>query len=311
MARKDVRTPRRRMTMAKSDAMLNHARRSMVSRPMILVEDLGAPRMKLFTPDDQRKLNVDERYQRVRVTAMVNELIHVLKAGGKIADPISVAERLDGTWWIVDGQQRHWAASECNVDLQGAIYKVASFDQERTLFLALNRKATVKPNTICRAWTGPAGEMLRAVVGEGGPLEGRVSVRWASEGIMESLTFVRSALAATTGIVGSKGAERVLTRLDGELKQRSGARQVVEAFARLVAETFADCHPRDSRPPALAVFALGLVAYDRWKNGVTKMPPAGNLHRLRGIKWRNVAPTSAERFMPLFIEEINKRWPRT
>ena len=42
-----------------------------------------------FTEADMKDVNVDERYQRTRVTATVNKLIHVLKSNGVIPDPIA------------------------------------------------------------------------------------------------------------------------------------------------------------------------------------------------------------------------------
>ena len=154
-------TPRRRR-IKDSEAIrkVNLDRR--IRQPIILKsEDLDlASRIRVFNPPNYGHMNVDERYQRTRVTPVVNELTHVLKGGGVVPDPIHVAERPDGTLWILDGQQRYWAHSDCHLPLRAYVHSVATLEQEKAMFLILNNRMKVRGDVTVKSWPGISGPLI-------------------------------------------------------------------------------------------------------------------------------------------------------
>jgi len=132
------------------------------TRAILVAEGIGLPEVGVLNPSDFPKINVDQvTYQRHR-TNEVNELIHVLRNGGKFPQPIAVAVRPDGSWYLVDGLQRFSAAVECDEPLPMLLYKSTGARAEAVLFQILNRHVALQRDTTVKAWQGPGAEMIRA-----------------------------------------------------------------------------------------------------------------------------------------------------
>lgn len=256
-----------------------------------------------------KKLNVDEHYQRVRIGGEVNDLIHVLKAGGQIVQPIDVAERSDGTWWIVDGQQRFWAHSECQMPIRASIHQVESIESETNLFYALNTQIKISARTIAKGWPGIAGNFLRQLnETPTSPLFGQIDMKNNRNLPLDATNIVRALLAVTAGI-SPKGnmLTRVLPRLDETLKV-TGMRAWAEAFVQLVAGAFdLEQSAGRARVRLVVMLALANVAHRHYVAAGRPIFPK-TCAPFRRMNWRNVAPTNSLIFLPQVEDAIERRW---
>ena len=297
----------RKRTLVESDAIREVARRRSVGQPLIIVTEEGVrfEGVRTVNQGSFKRIGIEERYQRVKLTAFVNELIHVLKAGGKVLDPVSVAVRPDDTWWLVDGQQRFYAHLECDLPMLAAFYRVADFEAERTLFIALNRKVSVNAATMVKAWAGPSAAAVREAHDKpGGPLEGRVNFGRHAGRTFDASIVIKGMLGASAGLFGNGAIERLLTRTDAAMQTNQAAAERAEAFLRLIAQVFPGPRAR-----VLPIIALGMVAYRRWTaGGHPTMPDGMALRRLRQTNWDAIAQVHARRFFPVFEQWIEARW---
>ena len=280
--------------------------------PIVLDEDvLSTGKLRVFLPTELTKLNVDERYQRVRIKVEVNELIHVLTSGGTIPDPISVAQRPDGSLWIVDGQQRFWAHSEAKKPLTAMIYAVSNFEAEQRLFLVLNQRRQVGSNYIAKSWPGETGDLLRKFNDlPQSALHNRINFAAAGSGRPFSATILVRALAILLGDTESAGhgnIQSVLKKVDHYIT-RPGARTRAELFLELCPRAIT-VQPQ-STARVLAIKALATVARRRWAGGIVP-PPAKTLTRLSRVDWSKIAGGShAEAFLVNNVAAIEQRWPK-
>ena len=280
-----------------------------IERP-IAITGIGDGKLVLLQPKDFKKLGVDERYQRVRVGSQINNLIHVIRSGGAIPDPVTIARRPDDSLWIVDGQQRFWAHSETDTPMRAMIYDVPDFETERLFFIALNQQAKINPNHTVRAWDGEGAEFIRAMSDKPGtPLAGRIhfsagAPRPLAAGILaRALCRLLADKANDTG--AHKDMKRVLAHLDAFIK-RPGARDRAYAYCVLLAGVFLENNPQElvRRLPAEAFAA---VAWEKWQNGIV-MPTPGSMGLFKRANWAGMAPGHAVQFLPVFENEVRKRW---
>lgn len=280
----------------------NADRRKLV--PLIL-PDLGVGQLVTLSVADLRKLNVDDRYQRIRITTMVSRLMHVIQNGGIIADPITVVRRADGSLWIVDGQQRWWAHIELERPLRALIFDVKDFEQERRLFLVMNTKVNVNADTIVKAWPGPTGQLLRALDVEGSAYFGHINWGYANgrpygAGILARAVLAAAANMAHAGVIGD-----ILMRADVALAESAAAARAA-GLLKLIPLVWQP-HPR-ARVRLLSALALAHVAFERWGAGVT-FPPPRVYRALERVKWDSKVPSYAAQYLPVLETIIRKRWP--
>ena len=274
-------------------------------------------------PVDQLKsIGIDERYQRMRITNKVNSLIVVIKSGGLIPDPVSLVERPDGTLWIVNGQQRYWAHYDTDSPMRARIYAIdpeysaLALDIERRLFSALNNSRAQTTGTTIKAHAGLSAEILRqlnedpnSTIYQRVLFESRGGTR---KNELSAASLIRGMLLSAAGARPSGSLmERVLPRADLEMA-KPDARCRVDAYLRLVGLVFPPLDDGRGLAPALAIRALGSICYQKWKTislrGAAPLPDHRVVNRLRRIKWKRIAESVAERFMPLYEDAILKIW---
>jgi ParB-like nuclease domain len=287
---------------------LSHLNRR--GRKPIVLDALKSYRATL-PPSRFKHLNIDEAYQRVRITGWVNDLIHTIKAGGTIPAPISIAERPDGALYIVDGQQRFWAASECETSLEATIYKVPDprtddYATEKKLFYILNRNRALSAIKRVGAWAGQVTTIIRRVV-EAGGYPHPVDMNSPGATTYSAPNLVRGVVAVLAPAASNAfgGIDAVL-RYSETLLATKDAQQRAQMFLLLVPRVFP--HPAQAR--MLAVIALGRVAFQRWADGVTEVDPT-TINRMRRMNVLTYAPTWSVKFLPLVEGAFAQRWPAT
>ena len=296
----------RRQTLSESPHVLAAARGRRSWQPVVL-ERMGRPEYRVLSVEEMAGLRVDERYQRVRVSSMVNDLIHVLSEGGAVLDPITVAQRPDDQRFILDGQQRFWAHSELKRPLPALVYRVPGGDEgleiERKAFHVLNQKAAVSGDHHVKAWHGPVGDLVRRWESKpDSPLYCRINFSSATRRSFPAGVLLRCLVAAMGGR-SLGGILRLLPIADG-LLAKPGHPARVEAVARTLAAIF----PADVRMSYVAAMAIGEIAEQRWERATPAPPNEASTRALRRINWLTVAPTSSAKFLPLVRAEIDKRW---
>lgn len=297
-------TVKRKLLTSRPSAEIGGRRR--LTTPVILTE-LGQGKLVTFPASDLKgdRLQIDYSYQRQEITLKVNELIHVLQAGGVVPDPIIVAERPNGQLFIVDGQQRYWAHWHAEKPLHGIIYKIASIPTEARLYHVLNNRTSLTADAKVKAWQGPAAALLRQMgqshpafkeqinFGQGG---GR-NRRYSAAGLIKAMLIV-----SNSGLRYQGRIDVMLPRLDMALKQ-SGAPDRVRTLLGLYGSVFVE----SKKVPALALYAVAKVAGKRWVD--TVMIPSETIQgRIARMDWPTLAPGMADRFLPVLEEEVAKRW---
>lgn len=292
-------------TLASSNATLAAGAAKRTARPLLVEStETSDGKLVIFQPHELKKLNVDERYQRIRIGREVNSLIHVLKDGGVIPDPISVAKRPDGTLWILDGQQRFWAHYECERPLQAMVYDVADIRTEMNLFQILNARIKLSGDTLVKSWTGPIGDLIRewCISRPGSPFFAQTNFGQNSQFPYSAGLLARGILASAAGVLSVGAIQNVLARGDFALREAE-ARARADAYMRLVPLVF----PATMRMKFLPAIAIGRVAYARWSVDTT-FPSPTIYEKLKKINWDAVAPTHSARYCKLLEDEILKRW---
>lgn len=297
-------TPRRRLAQSPAVAASAAARRK---GGVLIVTGVSSPTYQVLMPAQLSRLNVDETYQRVRIKSEVNALIHVLRNGGDVPDPITVARRGDGKLYIVDGQQRFWAHSETGTPLKALIYDVTDIEAEKNLYIAANQKVKLGTNYIVKAWAGIGAEILRKLAEvPGSEIEGMVDFGLDKRRPLSATTAIRAMTIVATGNIttGHGNIQTVLARLDHELEHSTVARDRADALLRLAMRVFSS----RERIANLPIQALAIVAHRRW-NGRAKHVPDGVVRRLGRIDWLRAAGGSyAGRFMPVLEAVVERAW---
>jgi hypothetical protein len=259
---------------------------------------------------DLMELRVDTSYQRDEVTQEVNDLIVVLKRGGVIPDPISVAERRYGDHgrYIVDGQQRWWAHVDCGVPIHAVLYEVQTYDDEVRLFHALNTQTRVTPETRLRSLPGAAGDTIRRLNTEG-PLKGHVKFTAGSNSIVGAMILLRSLTALISNTKGIGGVDRVAPTFDRYYKMAPKiAGRMIDQYAELAARIFVEPRKRMRSVPGVALARIGYAA---WTADPANMPMPSDrqVRRLQALDWDGLTPSSAAKWQPTVIAAIQEIWP--
>lgn len=297
----------RHRRLSESDAVLKMHLDRRTKKPITL-DQLKTYRATI-APQRFKQLNVDETYQRVRIAHWVNDLIHTIKAGGWVPDPIALAERPDGSLWIVDGQQRYWAASECGVPLEAIIYKVPdpktdNYVTERKLFYVLSRTYGLTTVNRVATWAGRVTELLHQVDESDAYTTHHIGFKHGGGTVYNPSVIVCGIVTLLSSAVARGSLDSVLRRSE-TLLETVAARQRATAFIALIPRVWP--HPPDAR--RLAVLGLARVARLRWADRITDVTPtvASRVGRVNVSLLTN--GSISLRFLPLVEGAYAKRWP--
>ena len=276
-------------------------------RSLLVLTDLGKPEFKVFSVRELDRLNVDELYQRIKITPWVNTLAAILLAGGEIPGVAVIARRPNGSLWIVDGQQRFWACSEAKQPLKCLVYDVpdeADRTTERKMFEALNATVLVKAEHIVKASASKTAQLIReANDEESSAMLGRVYFRGNGTG------FSASVLArGISTLLGGQIKTRInvaLSSADYYLEQ-PGSKGRVLAYLELCGKVCKE----GRRQTLLEAIALAKVARERW-NGRIDLPSEKEITGLARINFESLCPGHALKWLPLATAAIQERWPQT
>lgn len=283
--------------------------KSMESRrgtPLIVPDTVKVFGMHRLSVAESEDLRIDTRYQRDEVTNEVNDLIVVLKKGGVIPDPISVAERKygDRKRYIVDGQQRWWAHVDTGTPIQAIIYHVNSFEDEVALFHALNTVTRVTPETRLRSLPGPAGEALRKLNEQQGSALYQKITFTPGGGQFGAMIVLRGMTALLSNTKTNGGLDRVAPVFDRYYRMNPKvAEKMVEYYTTLIGLVF-----EDQRLNSVAAVALGRMAYAAFLHG-GELPSGQQLRRLKSLKWEGLSPTHAMKWLPTVVAAVQDIWP--
>lgn len=272
----------------------------------LVVTGVGKPRPLWIQPKDFGKLHVDESaYQRSKITAEVNDMIHALRAGGTIPDPLTVAERPNGTWWVADGFQRLLAHMETQTPLLAMIYPVESLEAEKMLFIAMQEHRRVGAEYMVHAWPGEMADLLRKQ--DSSPDAqllnkvnfGRHGNRWSAS------TLIRCGLIAVNGGVEWPALgemKKVLARSDMVMRQSGADKRALGIWSMLTAIFDS---PKVTTSYVCVSFAM--VAGERWKDHVV-MPSASSYNRFRRRNWSQVVIAQHAKYRGVLVSAIDKAW---
>lgn len=298
----------RRRKMTDSPALLSQAL-AMKKGDVLILKGVGQPRYQTLSLKEMEKLGVDESYQRVRITDQVNMLTHVLLQGGDIPDPVSIAERKDGSWWIVDGQQRFWAYLEAAKPMKSAIYSVADMEAERGLFVALNNTRMVRSEFIVGAWPGPSGSILRkADESPFHPFYQKLSFGRGRSGSARSSIVVKALQTVLLGTSSFAKIQLTLAQVDKALEKPEG-KAAADAFLLLLGY----CHEYNGNGHLLLLQALAIakVARERWeKRGRPYVTDQTIIKHVGRIDYMAITMGAhALKWLPNVVEKVREQWP--
>lgn len=302
--------PARRQRLMQSPKVLAQARAAR-KREGLIIEGLKPGTLRTFEPKDlTRLLNIDESYQRLRISGHVNDLIHVLTKGGCIPDPITVAKRPDGSLWIVDGQQRYWAHVDTGTALKAIVYDVESVEQEKQMFLALDRHRKVGAGYFVKAWNGECAKLIVNAAGEeDSPFFGRVDLGGNTQRPFAATTMLRGMLAAMNGQVARGQVQAILERSDVSWAQDEGAPQRARRYLELIAAVFVYGTQTPIRLMPIVAIAFGRVAHEYWQGQESyRLPDAKVVMALRKVNWLRLTPTASTEYLILVEQRIRAIW---
>lgn len=295
----------RKRRIADSEAIREAATKKRLAQPIVL-DRLGKGSYEVLPVRDLDGLQIDERYQRCRVTDWVNTLTHVLLSGGNIPAPGVLSQRPDGSRWIVDGQQRYWASIEAKKPMPFIVYKLGPdfLEIEQKLFAVLNDHRAVKSDFQVRAWTGEIGEIVRKFEEvEDSPLHRKINLGNTTGRPVYASTLVKCAVWCLNGH-GSGNIQNWMSTADALLK-RPGAKVKVEALFTLLANVLVIGSSGRMYHHVARGFAL--AAHDLWSEKV-ESPGARSLNALRRTNWERMVPSAESKYVPVLVSEIKKRW---
>lgn len=300
---------RQRRKLTESPAIFDGYMAARLRKQVLVTGVQIAATTTVIPPDEFGRLRIDESYQRAKITNKVNDLITVIRQGGQIPDPVDVSERPDGSWYIVDGQQRFWAHFECSVQLKAHIHRVADLAAEKRLFIALNSRQGLSPKNIIKSWTGPTGELLhRLNESDKSPLKGLIDFSGNAAKPIDASSLVKAFLILLTGVKhGGDTATRLLPRTDTAL-QVAGATAWVEAFVQLVCAVFGpSTGSGGAKVRVLPMVALASVAHEKYCDAGRPIFPRST-SRLRQVNWNNAVPSHATKYQGMLEDRIKRLW---
>lgn len=299
----------KRRKISESEALFASAEAQRLRKPVLVTGVKVASVVTVIQPSDFSRIGIDNRYQRQRITTQVNGLVTVLMSGGQIPDPVDIAERPDGSWWLIDGQQRFLAHSETRKPLKAHIHMVDNIDSEIMLFFALNSRYKLTPRNVLRGWPGPTGDLIRRLnTSEKSPLKGMIDLGDNSKLPIDGASLAKAILMVLTGVWPSGDtATGMLPRTDAALRV-PGASVWAEAYVHLLSAVFGPSTGRGGyRVRVLPMMALAEVAHEKYVQAGRPIFPSSTA-RLRQVNWNTVVPTHALKYLHIIEDRIKKLW---
>ncbi len=270
-------------------------------------DELGSYRKVTISVSGLESLQIDKRYQRGEVRPWVYALARTLEDGGQQLDPIVVAERADGSRWIVDGQQRWKAHRMAGIPIEARVYRISSFDVERKLFLDLNHRRALPATNKVMAWPGCGSQLIEWLnTSDESALKGDIATVPGVKAKCPASTVAKWMLTLLTGSAPSK-TEDVMSLLNEAIEtNKPHALKRAEMIAVIIANVF-----RESHIPALAPRAIALSCRQHW-NGITPtvafpMPNKRQIGRLRRYNWTEYGNSNSR--LPILVLATQKMWP--
>ncbi len=289
--------------LANSEAVQQRAVKSRTYE-LIMVK-IGDPgRLVTIPAAELCKLKVDERYQRWEIRSLVNTIIHVLLNGGTVPALPVIAERPNGDWYIVDGQQRYWAYYQCKLPMRVMLYKIPDWTTEAELFHVLNTNVDIRPEVTVKGWVGPAGDLIRGLNKPDSPYYNHINFGQSSSAVYSATILAKALLAVVTGAARGE-IKQAMGRADTALNSAEARARAV-MFFKLFALVF---QPNGARVKYLPAVALARVAYRRWEHGSPSLPEPRVYTGISKINWTAKAPTFAHQFLDLLEKAIERKWP--
>ena len=282
------------------------------TRSALVVEGISAPEVRFIQPDEFGLLEIDPFYQRVNITGLINDIIHVLKAGGRVYDPVTLCKR-DGeeTMYIVDGQQRFWAHEACGLPLPAMIYHSTGRVAEALLYQAMNTRRALTANNMVKSHQGPGAELLRQVAqDEHHLLFNKVHFGEKGKRPYQAYQLIRGMLSVSRDVLPTGAVHDVCARLDHAISNDAMAATRCAAYLRMVPRTFPPAIP----PKMLAVVALARVAERRWRgkkvtDHINLLPAQAVMERIRKLNWSQLILSVSMTHVSVVVEAIEKKWP--
>ena len=267
----------------------------------VIVDGIGKGSLITVTPSMFKLLDVDPSYQRGKTT-MVNEIIRVLQAGGKVFDPVTLCERRGSDkLWIVDGYQRVCAFQEMHLPFEAMVHKSDSAECEHDFFIALNSRKAVHANVVVKAWNGPSGALLRKVnEAIEHPLYERLNFSQGSNVSRIGASIIARSLLILCGSERSGHIRVLLSSIDVSMS-KAIVRARIEHFLRLIGRM---CEK--GALPDIVMRALAMTAVERWEDDV-QMPKNKVIERLKAKNWSAEFPLNTK-YLPVIVNAIKKIW---
>jgi hypothetical protein len=296
----------RRRTLASSEKIrAGHAKRGTRTEPVIL-RDVTRPKLVMLEPSRFNTIHVDQdAYQRAVIGPKVNQLIHVIRSGGCVPDPVTMVKRADGTLWIIDGLQRYHAHRLCEAPLSALIYETPTEGDERDFFLVMNTQWGINANTRVKAWRGPAAKLLHDLNEDpGSPYFNQINFGMHFGRRFHAMPLIKGMVAAMTGLSTTSGAAHEVLRRSDTAWVVPGAAARAKRWLDLVALA----HPK-GYAHANVLIAYGLAAHHRWNgSGKLTLPSPRAIGSMKRINWTKVASSMAHKYLPLIQTAIERRW---
>ena len=280
--------------------------------PLALTELLGTGRLMVIPVAQLSTLNVDEEYyQRRERRTMVNSIIHAMSAGGIVPDPVKLAKRVDGSLWVVDGQQRYWAHVRMQRPLTAMVYDVTKIEDEMALFTVLNTRASIRATSRIHAWTGPTAALLRELNSKpGGFFHEQIDFGHNTGRPFSSAILAKVIAASICPSMRAyhNGIDQVLLAADGALNANPvSAGERAGATLHLIGRVFDPKHQRRMR--YLVAIAFALTAREKWdKYGRIVSPTPREFTSLARYDWEKCVEGFSVKYLPTLERQIKKRW---
>lgn len=277
--------------------------------PLVLDADVKMIWQGLMSVNALMALQIDTRYQREEISSEVNMLIHVLNHKGQIPDPVTIAERPDGSRWIVDGQQRWWAHVDTAKPMQARVYAVKNYDQELTLFHVLNNSKKLTARTRLQSWPKAAGDAIRWMnEAEESPMRGLISFTTGHQPF-PVVTVMRALATTVVGALGNGAIERICGGFDRESEKD---KKWVDKATRMLSFVLASMFDNTTPLRHLTALAIGRLCHATWRplsaDDAWPSPTPKQLARFKRTDWERLAPGYAVRWLPVVTGAMLGIW---
>lgn len=263
----------------------------------------------IIQPHEYGKLDVDPIYQRGRTTS-VPEILAALQSGGKVTDPVCLAQRpwqpeSKGKYFIVDGFQRACALQECNMPIEAKLYSSDSIEDECIEFIIRNNRRLLTNNIQVKAWRGPVNDLLTCLNGKKDcPAWGRLDFMHSGGDKLSSATLARGIDRLLNGARVNMDIRKILSRCDNALTTNS-AKVKATYYVYLIATIF----PKYARLlPSMAFAEVARKRWEKFDGPVPPFPSKGAITRLSKINWATALPGESGSYQDYANSIIERYW---